>query len=188
MMEQFFDLIFGILWWQWLLGMAGLAGLYYVLAAYVLPYFRGMQDVRAEASVKEKQQEAEREKQATREEREAVRREYLRKIPSGPVQPVNLPEAMVRLRGRYYALPRNTEFSFGTRRGVSVAIMSRGVSRDHAKIRPEPRGYVLYDLLSEAGTFVGGQRIESHVLADGDRIRLGPVDLLFKLGTAPQED
>ena len=42
-----------------------------------------------------------------------------------------------------------------TQRGVTVPIMSRGVSRVHAKIRPEPQGYVLYDLKSGTGTFAG---------------------------------
>jgi len=187
-MEQFFDFIFGIAWWQWLLGVTVLAGLYYVVAAFVVPRFKEVQEAQSAASQQRKQEEAERQKLATREEREAVRREYLRKIPSGPVTPVNLPPAMLRARGRHVALPRDAEFLIGTRRGISLPIMSQGISREHAKIRPEARGYVLYDLLSDTGTFVGGERVESHVLADGDRIRMGHAELLFKRGTPPKEE
>lgn len=188
MMDPFFDLIFGIRWWQWLIGVSCLAGLYYVLATVVLPYLKGVEDAHAAETERGKQAEEERQRQAAREEREAARRQYLKKIPSGPVAPVDLPEAMLRARGRAIALPRDVEFSLGTRRGVSLPIMSRGVSREHAKIRPEARGYVLYDLGSETGTFVGGSRIESKILADGDRVRIGTIEILFKLGTPPKEE
>jgi len=187
-MEQFLDFLFGIAWWQWLGGMTALAALYYVAAAVVFPRFKQVVDAQAEADEQRKKGDAERQKLATREEREAARREYLKKIPSGPVAPANLPPAMVRARGHHVALPRDREFLLGSRRGASLPLVSRGVSRDHAKIRPEARGYVLYDLLSEAGTFVGGERIESRVLADGDRFRIGPVEVLFKHGTPPKEE
>jgi hypothetical protein len=186
-MERFFDFIFGIRWWQWLLGMGSLAGLYYLVAGVVLPYFRRLQMLRiAEAEQEQQDKEAE-EKQQARQEWEAARREHLKKLPSGPVGPVELPAAMVRVRHRAIAVPSDAETTFGTKRGVSVQVMARGVSREHAKIRPEPRGYVLYDLMSQAGTFLGDERIESKVLADGDTFRLGPVEVLFKLGEAPKD-
>jgi hypothetical protein len=187
-MDQVLDFVFGIRWWQWMLGMGCIAGLYYFVAGILFPYAKGAQAELVQETEKEKQADEERGKLDARQQREAARRDYLRKIPSGPVGQLSLPEAMVRARNRYYPLPRDAELTFGTQRGVSVPIMSRSVSRTHAKIRPEARGYVLYDLMSEAGTFVGTERIESKVLADGDRIRIGPVEILFKLGAVPKDD
>ncbi len=47
------------------------------------------------------------------------------------------------------------------------------VSRDHADITSEPRGYVLRDKGSRFGTFVNGQQVTEHVLKHRDVIRLG---------------
>jgi len=187
-MERLLDLIFGIHWWQWLAGTACMAGLYYLVAGVVLPRIRKLQRARAEEAARLEQEEAERQREQEKQQREAVRRDYLKKIPSGPVQAVDLPKAFLRLHNRYVPLPQGSEATLGTRRGVSVQVMSRGVSREHAKIRPEPRGYVLYDLLSTTGTWVGGERVESKVLADGDSIRLGAAEMVFKLGEAPAEE
>ncbi|MFC1806044.1 FHA domain-containing protein [Planctomycetota bacterium] len=187
-MEQLLDFIFGIRWWQWLLGMSCVAGLYYLIAGTLLPFLKGVHDEHTEEAEQQRQEEEERKRQEELKQREAERREYLKTIPSGPVEPVTLPKAMIRLRNRNVVVPADTETVFGTKKGVAVPVMARGVSREHAKIRPEPRGYVLYDLMSEAGTLVGGQRIESKVLADGDRIKIGPVEMLFKVARSPGGD
>ncbi|MCB0314759.1 MAG: FHA domain-containing protein, partial [Calditrichaeota bacterium] len=42
-----------------------------------------------------------------------------------------------------------------------------------AEIRLEEGRYVLYDLKSTNGTRVNGQRIEHHVLQDGDVVEFG---------------
>jgi diguanylate cyclase (GGDEF)-like protein len=49
-----------------------------------------------------------------------------------------------------------------------------GVSRRHALIAFEKGVYVVRDTESANGTFVGGQRVESAVLRDGDLIQFGP--------------
>jgi len=49
-----------------------------------------------------------------------------------------------------------------------------GVSRQHARIDPIGSAYQLSDCKSANGTFVGGDRIETRRLADGDIIQLGP--------------
>jgi pSer/pThr/pTyr-binding forkhead associated (FHA) protein len=185
--DRFLDFLFGIRWWQWLLGMGSLAGLYYVLAAFVLPFFKGVQEEHVEETERKKQEEEERRREAARQEREAQRREYLKAIPSGPVEAPGLPAATLRVRGRVVRVPQDAELTFGTQRGVGVQIMSRGISRRHAKIRPEPRGYVLYDLMSETGTQVNGQRVRSHTLLDGDRVQIGPVEVRFQLGPPPKD-
>ncbi len=47
------------------------------------------------------------------------------------------------------------------------------VSRVHAEIVPEPRGFALRDKGSKFGTFVNDQQVTEHVLRHGDQIRLG---------------
>ncbi len=61
-------------------------------------------------------------------------------------------------------------------RGVEndVVIVSKRVSREHARIRREGRKLFLEDLDSTNGTFLNDQRIQSPVvLRDGDRILIG---------------
>lgn len=54
------------------------------------------------------------------------------------------------------------------------------VSRAHAQIRRQTEGYVLYDLRSTHGAFVNGQRVQMHLLRNGDEIRLGQTYLFFR--------
>jgi TolB protein len=58
-------------------------------------------------------------------------------------------------------------------------------SRRHAEIRREEDAYVLYDLESSNGTFVGETRVSRHTLQDGDQIRIGDAVLSFAL-TQPE--
>lgn len=59
------------------------------------------------------------------------------------------------------------------------------VSRQHAKVRTEEddegnQHFYLYDLASNAGVFVNGERVYRHRLTNGDRLRLGQTELIFK--------
>jgi pSer/pThr/pTyr-binding forkhead associated (FHA) protein len=62
-------------------------------------------------------------------------------------------------------------------RGVSID--DPAVSRLHAWIDHRLGTYVLTDAGSRTGTFVNGEGIVRCQLKDGDRIRVGPVDLVF---------
>jgi len=64
--------------------------------------------------------------------------------------------------------------SLGRAAGCDIVIDEDGVSRDHARIVLAGRKATIEDLESRNGTFVNGKRVEKQVLADGDRIRLGP--------------
>jgi diguanylate cyclase (GGDEF)-like protein len=64
-----------------------------------------------------------------------------------------------------------------------------GVSRRHAQIVPHGEGYVLEDLESANGTFVGGQRVKKHPLRDGDVLQFGPTAVFrYSLADKDQED
>ena len=55
-----------------------------------------------------------------------------------------------------------------------------GVSKEHAEVRMAAGQCVIVDLGSANGTFVNDERVTERVLQDGDRVRLGLVDLVFK--------
>ncbi len=55
-----------------------------------------------------------------------------------------------------------------------------GVSRRHVLIMATPGGYTIRDLGSQNGTYVNGDRVDEGPLADGDRITIGEVNLVFR--------
>lgn len=66
------------------------------------------------------------------------------------------------------------ELLLGRSGDADVWIGDDGVSRKHARLVRDEGGYVIEDLASANGTFVQGERVERHVLVDGDQIQLGP--------------
>jgi pSer/pThr/pTyr-binding forkhead associated (FHA) protein len=54
------------------------------------------------------------------------------------------------------------------------------VSRNHARVERRGDGFVIRDLGSTNGTWIGGQRIEEHTLQDCDAVLIGNARLLFK--------
>jgi serine phosphatase RsbU (regulator of sigma subunit) len=63
--------------------------------------------------------------------------------------------------------------TLGRRAENDVCLTGAGVSRVHAEILVEADQWRLKDCGSRFGTFVNGQRRDEHLLAHGDRIRLG---------------
>ena len=117
-----------------------------------------------------------------RNELEHEREEHLKEIPAGPVEANNLSPATLRIRNRVMDISSDKEFTIGKAPDNDLVVSELGVSRKHAKIRPEKTGYILYDLVSTRGTYVNGQKITKRVLRDDDEIRLGPDALIFNLG------
>lgn len=65
------------------------------------------------------------------------------------------------------------------RENVDVLLEDPEVSRRHASVRPYEGGLELSDLDSLNGTFVNGVRLKAAtVLADGDVVRLGGIQLV----------
>jgi len=64
--------------------------------------------------------------------------------------------------------------------GCDLVVQDDLASRQHAQIRLEGQGAVLYDLDSSNGTFVNGERISGpYRLRQGDRITLGDTELAY---------
>ena len=71
--------------------------------------------------------------------------------------------------------------NIGRASSSDIQLLSSGVSRTHAVIIPRDGKYVLIDMLSTNGTFIGGERIAQHVLEFGDHFRIGGEELVFEL-------
>jgi adenylate cyclase len=63
----------------------------------------------------------------------------------------------------------------------SIQILDRIISKEHIEIRRTPDSrYVMRDLGSLNGTFIGSDRVEQHTLQDGDEINVGSTRLVFR--------
>ena len=62
------------------------------------------------------------------------------------------------------------------------------VSRRHALLTVVDAQVVLTDQASLNGTYVAGERVDSHVLADGDEVQIGRFLLVYREGPAPLTD
>jgi len=63
-----------------------------------------------------------------------------------------------------------------------ISIDEIRLSRQHARIERKRDSFILRDLKSTNGTWIGDERIEEHTLKDGDTIQLGEAKLVFKCG------
>ena len=62
-----------------------------------------------------------------------------------------------------------------------VVLLDPMVSRHHAEVIRTPHGrYLLRDLCTRGGTFVGGERVIERFLVDGDEIQVGQARLRFE--------
>lgn len=62
-----------------------------------------------------------------------------------------------------------------------IRIPHGSISGTHARIDRTPAGYRLHDLNSRNGTFVNGDRVDTALLNNNDRIRLGTVYMTFSM-------
>jgi diguanylate cyclase (GGDEF)-like protein len=67
-----------------------------------------------------------------------------------------------------------TRYVLGRAAESEIWVHEDGVSRSHASVEKTPDGWLLRDMGSSNGTFVGGKRVDTHVLADNDLVQLGP--------------
>lgn len=60
-----------------------------------------------------------------------------------------------------------------------LMVDDREISRKHCRVDPTPEGWMITDLGSKNGIIVGGARVERHLLASGDIVRVGSATLTF---------
>jgi adenylate cyclase len=68
-----------------------------------------------------------------------------------------------------------------------LVLPHQSVSRNHARITKEEKGYVLTDLGSFNGTKVSGKSIQSIRLKNNDQIKIGKIMLKFSTGEKPAQ-
>jgi NADH dehydrogenase len=61
-----------------------------------------------------------------------------------------------------------------------IVLSDKQASRNHALLTRQNESYVLSDQQTSNGTFVNGQAVKSHVLQDGDRVKIGSSEFVFK--------
>lgn len=79
--------------------------------------------------------------------------------------------------GRMHKLSSGTSY-LGRSPDVEVLIDDEGVSRRHACIEVDAEGYVLVDNESTNGIFVNGDKVQRHLLQDGDKVQIGSNTIL----------
>jgi adenylate cyclase len=78
--------------------------------------------------------------------------------------------------------------SIGRHPDNTIQILDRIISKEHAQIQRGPDGrFLLRDLRSLNGTFLRGERIGDHMLADGDEVTMGSTRLVFQDKPAVEE-
>lgn len=70
--------------------------------------------------------------------------------------------------------------SIGRDAGNDISLSDEAVSAHHAKLRIEEDKYVIYDLVSENGTEVNGEKVVYKEIKENDEIKLGETVLVFK--------
>lgn len=79
------------------------------------------------------------------------------------------------------AFPLKGTISFGRAESNTVTIRDAKVSRQHAQIQQQGGEYILIDLNSSNGSYVNGERVEEHVLSNGDEIMIGDCIMQFQM-------
>jgi len=77
--------------------------------------------------------------------------------------------------------------TIGSHAGNGLVVADPTVSRFHARIELDRHGFLLTDLDSTNGTWVGGMRVNAIYLPPKAKIQLGDVEVLFELQKEAQE-
>lgn len=80
--------------------------------------------------------------------------------------------------GTMYKVPSG-EAIIGRSTRAEIKLLDDGVSRAHARIRPDGNQLILEDLGSRNGTFINGRRLDRPTpLSDGDKVQIGRTSVL----------
>jgi pSer/pThr/pTyr-binding forkhead associated (FHA) protein len=77
--------------------------------------------------------------------------------------------------------------TIGRDESCNIYINAPNVSRRHAEVQRSGNAYLLKDLGSANGTRLRGDKIDQHILQEGDVFRIGPFQILFKAGFQEQD-
>jgi pSer/pThr/pTyr-binding forkhead associated (FHA) protein len=83
--------------------------------------------------------------------------------------------------GETHALNRAFPVSIGRSRVCEIRLDDITISGQHCRIIPENGKHVLYDLGSTNGTFLNEKRISKVILKEGDIIKVGETQFLYKV-------
>lgn len=83
-------------------------------------------------------------------------------------------------------LHRLDQAVIGRDESCAVFIDLPRVSRRHAEVQQITGGFILKDLASTNGTWFRGEKVDQHLLQDGDVFHVGPAQLVFKSGFQEQ--
>lgn len=98
------------------------------------------------------------------------------------------PRLAVYFEGRTWEIPLEKDaVVIGRDPEADVRILHGQVSREHARIERVGNHFVLRDLHSRNGTWIGLRRIEEYTLQTGDMFRIGEALLVFKGGFSPED-
>jgi pSer/pThr/pTyr-binding forkhead associated (FHA) protein len=97
------------------------------------------------------------------------------------VSETNAPRLAIHLSGKTWEAPMAKEvLTIGRDPRSDILLDHPTVSRHHARIERRGEIFVIRDLGSTNGIWIGGQRIEEHGLQDCDAVVIGNARLLFK--------
>jgi hypothetical protein len=80
-----------------------------------------------------------------------------------------------------FPISRGTPISIGRSPSNSIVLPVPQVSREHARIEWEACAFVIADRGSTNGTFVNGIQVHRRELNHGDRVGIGPFELVFAM-------
>lgn len=96
--------------------------------------------------------------------------------------------------GRLWTLSAN-QTALGRDAQNDIVLDDPAASRQHAKIKREAgegedkrEQFYLYDLASGNGTFLNGDKVYRAPLKDGDKVRIGESDFIFKTLEEPKHE
>lgn len=100
----------------------------------------------------------------------------------------SLPRLVVKTPDKTWELPLDGDaLSIGRHDSNDLVLDFDRVSRRHAVIERRGDQFILRDLDSTNGVWLGGERVETHPLQTDDGFQIGRVQLFFKAGFAPTE-
>jgi hypothetical protein len=83
------------------------------------------------------------------------------------------------LKNKVYILHQGKS-KIGTGVDCEVRVLYDSVSREHAMIMGKGKHYMITDLNSVGGTFINNNQVSHKDIIDGDIIKLGEIELIFK--------